>query len=118
MSKLTPHQVKEFYQLPEKVVFCKKCVVSNQRPNSVVEFKNSNNQKEGIKFNNQICEACNYNNIKNEINWSEREQELIKLFKLLFTKLNGFLLHLILRELVTLLNEIIENVRPRSLTLI
>ena len=23
MSKLTPHQVKEFYQLPEKVVFCK-----------------------------------------------------------------------------------------------
>ena len=67
------------YGLPETVEFCKSCVISNQRPNSVIEFKNSNNQKDGIKFKNQICEACNYNKIKNDINWSQREQELIKL---------------------------------------
>ncbi len=67
------------YGLPETVEFCKSCVISNQRPNSVIEFKNSNNQKDGIKFKNQLCEACNYNKIKNDINWSQREQELIKL---------------------------------------
>ena len=33
------------YGLPETVEFCKSCVISNQRPNSVIEFKNSNNQK-------------------------------------------------------------------------
>jgi hypothetical protein len=26
--------------LPSKVKFCKKCVISNQRPNSELEFKN------------------------------------------------------------------------------
>ena len=64
MSKLTPHQVKEFYQLPEKVVFCKKCVVSNQRPR--------------IAFDkNGICNACNYAYKKhNLIDWNEREKEL------------------------------------------
>ena len=29
------------YDLPEKIVFCKLCVISNQRPSSTVEFKNS-----------------------------------------------------------------------------
>ena len=28
------------YGLPEKVEFCSKCVMTNQRPRSVVEFKN------------------------------------------------------------------------------
>ena len=32
------------FGLPEDVVFCSKCVMSNQRPRSVVEFKNSINQ--------------------------------------------------------------------------
>ena len=26
------------YGLPEKVVFCNRCVISNQRPNSAVEL--------------------------------------------------------------------------------
>ena len=29
-----------FYGLPEEVKFCKRCVISNQRPSSTVEFKN------------------------------------------------------------------------------
>ena len=33
------------YGLPKDVKFCKKCVISNQRPNSVIEFKNKNNKK-------------------------------------------------------------------------
>ena len=27
------------YGLPQEVVFCKRCVISNQRPNSAVEYK-------------------------------------------------------------------------------
>ena len=39
------------YGLPEKVEFCSKCVMSNQRPRSVVEFKSGNNLKcEDIEF--------------------------------------------------------------------
>ena len=38
------------YGLPESVKFCKKCVISNQRPSSVIEFKNKNNSKNGIKI--------------------------------------------------------------------
>ena len=33
------------YGLPETVKFCKLCVNSNQKPNTVVEFKNNDNQK-------------------------------------------------------------------------
>ena len=33
------------YGLPTKVEFCKKCVISNQRPSSTVEFKNNLKQK-------------------------------------------------------------------------
>ena len=38
------------YGLPEKIEFCEKCVISNQRPSSVVEFKNQDDQKQGIEF--------------------------------------------------------------------
>ena len=32
---------KVFYGLSPKVIFCKKCAMSNQKPISTVEFKNS-----------------------------------------------------------------------------
>ena len=59
--------VKEYYKLPDEVKYCKKCVISNQRPR--------------ITFDkNGICSACNYAYKKqNIINWQEREEELIKL---------------------------------------
>ena len=34
------------FGLPKEVKFCKKCVISNQRPNSTVEMKNSNKSKQ------------------------------------------------------------------------
>lgn len=70
------------FGLPEEVKFCKKCVISNQRPNSTIEFKNSQKEKKAvIGFDeNCICSACNYNEIKEKnINWKEREDLLIKL---------------------------------------
>ena len=69
------------FGLPVKVEFCSKCVMSNQRPRSVVEFKNTDNQKKGMQIdtNNVICDACNYNETKNSIDWNERENNLIKI---------------------------------------
>ena len=33
------------YNLPKKVIFCKKCVISNQRPSSYPEFKHTKERK-------------------------------------------------------------------------
>ena len=79
------------FGLPENVVFCSKCVMSNQRPRSVVEFKNNNNQKSGlnIDINSLICDACNYNETKNKIDWKKRENELTKLLDK-YRKKNGY----------------------------
>ena len=38
-------KLKALYGLPNKVIFCKKTLISNQRPNSVIEFRNSSNSK-------------------------------------------------------------------------
>ena len=68
------------YGLPEEVKFCKNCVISNQRPNSTIEFlNNSKSKKKTINFNDEdICDACVYSFLKNkEIDWKLREKELI-----------------------------------------
>jgi len=71
---------KNFQKLPTKVIFCRKCVISNQRPSSVIEFKNTNKiKKEVIKFHNNVCSACLYNDQKKKIDWAKRENELSKL---------------------------------------
>jgi N-acetyl sugar amidotransferase len=68
-----------YYGLPPVVKFCRRCVISNQRPSSTVEFKNrAGKPKETISFDGEgICAACRYQDIKdNEINWAEREEAL------------------------------------------
>ena len=68
--------------LPEEVHFCKKCVISNQRPNSTVEMKNRNLEKQTIAFNDQgICSACEYAETKKDTNWKEREDLLFELLE-------------------------------------
>jgi len=47
-------------KLPKEVMFCKKCVISNQRPR--IEFDD-----EGV------CNACRFSEYKNKIDWSDRE---------------------------------------------
>jgi N-acetyl sugar amidotransferase len=69
------------FGLPEKVVFCKRCVISNQRPRSTVEFQNkASDVKETIAFGTDgICEACKFSEEKNhDIDWNSRETELLK----------------------------------------
>lgn len=66
------------YGLPTDVQFCKKCVISNQRPCSDVEIKNEKDKKSTIDFDEKgICSACRYSEIKNtQIDWKERERKL------------------------------------------
>lgn len=73
---------KVLYGLPEQVRFCKKCVISNQRPSSSVEFKNKKNEKKNvIEFDEEgICSACRFNDQKEtNIDWDERDKTLRKL---------------------------------------
>ena len=69
------------YGLPEKVTWCTKCVMSNQRPVSEVEFKhNINTKKKTMNFDaNGKCDACLANESKDLIDWNKREEELLKL---------------------------------------
>ena len=58
---------KKIYSLPSQVKFCKKCVMSNQRPR--------------ISFNDKgVCSACQYSEKKDlDFDWDKREVELKKL---------------------------------------
>lgn len=60
---------KQLLNRPQEVIFCKKCVVSNQRPR--------------ITFDSDgVCSACKYAYRKHhEIDWNEREQMLGELLK-------------------------------------
>lgn len=59
--------IKEFYNLPDKVIHCNKCVVSNQRPRIIFD-------------KNNVCSACNFAEVKkNHTDWQIREKELVDL---------------------------------------
>ena len=67
------------YGLPGKVKFCKKCVISNQRPSSTPEFQHRpESTKQTIHFDeNGICDACRYAEMKDvSVDWDDREEQL------------------------------------------
>ena len=79
-SSFNPESTK--YGLPPKVEFCKKCVISNQRPNSAVEYTHTKESKKATIFfdENGVCDACNYaEKKKSDIDWQQREAQLKEL---------------------------------------
>lgn len=59
------------------IKYCKECVISNQRPSSVVEFKNKlEDVKPMIQFTDGVCSACIWEKEKSNIDWNERRNEL------------------------------------------
>lgn len=70
-----------YYGLPHEVSFCTKCVMSNQRPTSAIEFKHTKDSKKTtMNFDEHgVCDACKTAEIKDNIDWGMREEELIKL---------------------------------------
>jgi N-acetyl sugar amidotransferase len=58
---------KQFDELPKSVIFCKNCVVSNQRPRTLMNEQG-------------ICSACEWSYEKDHvIDWKKREKELEEL---------------------------------------
>ena len=57
---------RQIVKIPKKVKWCKRCLISNQRPRILFD-------EEGV------CSACRYNEYKNRINWNKRHEELLKL---------------------------------------
>ncbi len=70
-----------YYGLPTKVRYCKRCVMSNQRPSSYPEFKHRRDRITPTLHIDEegICDACRFAEIKEQINWEEREKELLQL---------------------------------------
>ena len=70
------------YGLPEDIKFCARCVISNQRPNSAIEYQHTTeSNKATIQFDeNCVCDACYVAERKKvEIDWERREAELKEL---------------------------------------
>jgi N-acetyl sugar amidotransferase len=74
-------KLEAYYGLPNEVVFCTKCVMSNQRPTSAIEFKHTKESKKTtMNFDESgVCDACRTAEIKDNIDWGMREEELVKL---------------------------------------
>lgn len=67
-----------YFGLPEGVKFCSRCVMSNQRPVSEIEFKHTiKTKKRTLNFNeDNLCDACLNSDKKESIDWKKREEEL------------------------------------------
>lgn len=68
--------------LPEEVVFCQRCVMSNQRPGSLPEFRHGRALTQRPTLHvaaDGICDACRYAEQKEQIQWAQREQALVAL---------------------------------------
>ena len=74
-------KLKVMHGLPEKVVFCKRCVMSNQRPSSSVEFRHTAGKKHKTLHIDKdgVCDACRVAEQKEQIDWKKREDELLRL---------------------------------------
>ncbi|MBT4888160.1 MAG: N-acetyl sugar amidotransferase [Rhodospirillales bacterium] len=78
--KTEENSPKTLFGLPKEVQFCKKCVMSNQRPSSTVEFKNLD-KKETLAFDDEgVCSACRIHERKwDGIDWGARQKDLEEL---------------------------------------
>ena len=74
-------KLETYYGLPQKVKFCKSCVISNQRPASTVEFKHTiSSKKTTMNLDDDgLCDACKMAKEKESIDWKEREDQLLQL---------------------------------------
>jgi N-acetyl sugar amidotransferase len=84
LSKFEPERaaLEVLYGLPRDVKFCRRCVISNQRPNSAVEYRHTRDTKKATIFFNEdgVCDACVFADMKrHKIDWAERERQLREL---------------------------------------
>jgi len=72
---------KAFYGLPKRIIFCKKTLMSNQQPNSALEFYHTKKSKKKTLFIDKhgVSDAWKYSRIKKKIKWINREKKLLNL---------------------------------------
>jgi N-acetyl sugar amidotransferase len=80
---MAQEMLEAYYGLPSHVTFCKRCLMSNQRPSSYPEFKHTTDRKTPT-LNigaDGVCDACRWAEWKRsqKIDWDDREQQLLKL---------------------------------------
>ena len=59
--------MKTLFGSPEKVIFCKECTMSNQRPSTIKEYEHDFSRTGSIYLNigdDGVCDACKYNKLK------------------------------------------------------
>jgi N-acetyl sugar amidotransferase len=76
-----PAPLEAKFGLPADVRFCARCVISNQRPSSTVEYAHTReSKKETIHFDaDGVCAACRFAEEKERVDWAARERELLDL---------------------------------------
>lgn len=76
-----PVEQKTLYGLPPDVLFCRRCVMSNQRPSSYPEFRHTKDRKTPtLNIDTEgVCDACRYAEKKLLIDWGLREKALLEL---------------------------------------
>lgn len=74
-----PESLEAKYGLPKEVRFCKRCVISNQRPASYPEFRHTIDRKTPTMHidDEGICDACRFADRKETIDWDARERDLL-----------------------------------------
>jgi N-acetyl sugar amidotransferase len=72
---------KSYFGLPQKIIFCKKSLISNQRPVSSVEFNHNKKSKKKTLYidKNGISDSWKYSRLKKKIDYNDREKKLLKL---------------------------------------
>ena len=70
-----------YYGLPREVLYCTRCVISNQRPSSTPEHRHTPARRvKTIGFDaGGVCDACRFAEQKERIDWAARERELLEL---------------------------------------
>jgi N-acetyl sugar amidotransferase len=72
------------FGLPDEVIFCTQCVISNQRPRSTIEFQSGVTEvKKTMAIDeNGVCDACHFQATKDvNIDWNSREDQLLQLLE-------------------------------------
>ena len=72
-----------YYGLPQKVTYCRRCVMTNQRPSSYPEFRHTSKRRTPtLHIDEQgICDACHFADQKEGIDWEAREKDLLRLLE-------------------------------------
>ena len=75
--------LRTYFGLPKKIIFCKKSLISNQRPNSSIEFNhNKKSKKKTLAIDKHgISDSWKYSRIKLKIDYGDRKKKLLKLLE-------------------------------------